>query len=59
MNMLICAQYTQYISLEGAGAYGPLLLAPAGGLEGIQDPCQVRAIHFKNLRSPENPLTFV
>ena len=36
------------ISLEGTGAYGPLLLAPAEGLGGPSGPLPCGGIYFNN-----------
>ena len=38
----------QYLQLEGTGAYGPLLLAPAEGLGGPSGPLICGEIYFNN-----------
>ena len=38
----------RYMWLEGTGAYGPLLLAPAEGVGALQAPWLVGGIYFIN-----------
>ena len=42
----ICTDYIE--RLEGTGAYGPLLLAPAEGLGGPSGPLVCGGIYFNN-----------
>ena len=39
---------SEYVILEGTGAYGPLLLAPAEGLGGPSGPLICGGVYFNN-----------
>ena len=48
IRIWIKQQQLKYKILEGTGAYGPLLLAPAEGLGGPSGPLICGGIYFNN-----------